>query len=103
MRAEIKALHIAQNATTVYVTHDQIEAMAMGDRIVVMSDAAIQQIGTPAEVYHNPAKLFVANFIGSPGMNMVKCHYSDGKVHLPGGNEYIPEDKWKKAILSTGG
>ena len=54
MRAEIKRLHVAQKATTVYVTHDQIEAMAMGDRIVVMSDAAIQQIGTPAEVYHNP-------------------------------------------------
>ena len=96
MRAEIKALHIAQKATTVYVTHDQIEAMAMGDRIVVMSDAAIQQIGTPAEVYHNPANLFVANFIGSPGMNLVKCHYSDGKIHLPGGSEYIPEETGKK-------
>ena len=56
MRAEIKALHIAQKATTVYVTHDQIEAMAMGDRIVVMSDAVVQQIGTPAEVYHNPGQ-----------------------------------------------
>ena len=71
MRAEIKRLHIAQHATTVYVTHDQIEAMAMGDRIVVMSEAVVQQVGTPAEVYHNPANLFVARFIGSPGMNLI--------------------------------
>jgi multiple sugar transport system ATP-binding protein len=98
MRAEIKALHITQKATTVYVTHDQIEAMAMGDRIVVMSDASIQQIGTPAEVYHNPANLFVANFIGSPGMNLVKGHYHDGKIDLPGGNIYVPSDIWKMRI-----
>ena len=98
MRSEIKALHIAQKATTVYVTHDQIEAMAMGDRIVVMSDAAVQQIGTPAEVYHNPANLFVANFIGSPGMNLVKCHYKSGKVHLPGGSVHEPTSEWKKSI-----
>jgi multiple sugar transport system ATP-binding protein len=98
MRAEIKALHIAQKATTVYVTHDQIEAMAMGDRIVVMSDAAIQQVGTPAEVYHDPANLFVANFIGSPGMNLVKSHYSNGRVRLPGGSEYNPGDKWRHSI-----
>ena len=87
MRAEIKRLHLAQHATTVYVTHDQVEAMAMGDRIVVMSDAVVQQIGTPAEVYHNPANLFVANFIGSPGMNLIKGKYADGVVHLPGGNK----------------
>ena len=98
MRAEIKQLHITQKATTVYVTHDQIEAMAMGDRIVVMSDAAIQQIGTPAEVYHDPANLFVANFIGSPGMNLVKGHYHAGTVTLPGGSAYVPSDIWKAAI-----
>ena len=71
MRAEIKGLHLSQHATTVYVTHDQIEAMAMGDRIVVMSNAVVQQIGTPQEVYHNPTNLFVARFIGSPGMNLL--------------------------------
>jgi multiple sugar transport system ATP-binding protein len=98
MRAEIKQLHITQKATTVYVTHDQIEAMAMGDRIVVMSDAAIQQIGSPAEVYHNPANLFVANFIGSPGMNLVKGHYHAGKVALPGGAVYTPSDIWNARI-----
>ncbi|HET9911755.1 MAG TPA: ABC transporter ATP-binding protein [Anaerolineales bacterium] len=98
MRAEIKHLHITQKATTVYVTHDQIEAMAMGDRIVVMSDAAIQQIGTPAEVYHDPANLFVANFIGSPGMNVVKGHYQAGKINLPGGCVYTPSDIWQARI-----
>ena len=98
MRAEIKHLHITQKATTVYVTHDQIEAMAMGDRIVVMSDAVIQQIGTPAEVYHDPANLFVANFIGSPGMNLVKGHYHAGKLNLPGGGAYTPSDAWKARI-----
>jgi ABC-type sugar transport system ATPase subunit len=72
--------------------------MAMGDRIVVMSDAAIQQIGTPAQVYHDPANLFVANFIGSPGMNLVKCHYGNGKVKLPGGSEYDPGDQWRANI-----
>jgi multiple sugar transport system ATP-binding protein len=90
MRAEIKELHISQNATSIYVTHDQVEAMAMGDRIVVMSDATVQQVGTPAEVYHNPANTFVANFIGSPGMNMIKGHYSNGMIKLPGENVYRP-------------
>ena len=103
MRAEIKALHIAQNATTVYVTHDQIEAMAMGDRIVVMSNSAIQQIGTPAEVYHNPSNLFVANFIGSPGMNLIKCHFNNGIIQLPGGSEYVAGDMQKNAILAQVG
>jgi multiple sugar transport system ATP-binding protein len=99
MRAEIKQLHIAQEATTVYVTHDQIEAMAMGDRIVVMSSAEIQQVGTPAEVYYNPANLFVARFIGSPGMNLVHAYHSQGEVRLPGGdNAFIVSEDWKKAI-----
>lgn len=84
MRAEIKQLHIDQHATTVYVTHDQIEAMAMSDRIVVMSNAEIQQVGSPAEVYHDPANLFVARFIGSPGMNLVTGHYSQGTFQVPG-------------------
>ena len=98
MRAEIKELHISQNATSVYVTHDQVEAMALGDRIVVMSDATVQQIGTPAEVYHNPANIFVANFIGSPGMNMINGHYSNGVITLPGGNLYHPPLDWVTKI-----
>ncbi len=79
MRAEIKRLHLAQNATTVYVTHDQIEAMAMGDRIVVMSNAVVQQVGTPAQVYYDPANLFVARFIGSPGMNLLSGRVRGGR------------------------
>jgi multiple sugar transport system ATP-binding protein len=63
-----------------------------------MSDAAIQQIGAPAEVYHDPANLFVANFIGSPGMNLVKGHYHAGKIYLPGGSAYTPSDIWKARI-----
>jgi multiple sugar transport system ATP-binding protein len=98
MRAEIKKLHIAENATTVYVTHDQVEAMAMGDRIVVMSDAVVQQIGTPAEVYYDPANLFVARFIGSPGMNLVTGTLTDGVVHLPGGNEYALPERWRRPL-----
>jgi multiple sugar transport system ATP-binding protein len=99
MRAEIKRLHLAQHATTVYVTHDQVEAMAMGDRIVVMSEAVVQQIGTPAEVYHNPANLFVANFIGSPGMNLIKGHFADDVVQIAGAdNRYAVSAAWRKPL-----
>ena len=90
MRAEIKRLHISQHATTVYVTHDQVEAMAMADRIVVMSAAEAQQIGTPAEVYYDPANLFVARFIGSPGMNLVTGRLAGDGVQMPGPNNKVP-------------
>jgi multiple sugar transport system ATP-binding protein len=100
MRADIKKVHIAENATTVYVTHDQIEAMAMGDRIVVMSDAVVQQVGTPHEVYYDPSNLFVARFIGSPGMNLLTGSFSDGVVHLPGENKYTVPEEWH-ALLAT--
>lgn len=99
MRAEIKQLHIDQHATTVYVTHDQIEAMAMGDRIVVMSDAVVQQAGSPYEVYYDPANLFVARFIGSPGMNLLKTVYSQGVISIPGTeNRYLVPDGWQSPI-----
>jgi multiple sugar transport system ATP-binding protein len=98
MRAEIKRLHLAQHATTVYVTHDQVEAMAMGDRIVVMSNAVVQQVGTPAEVYHTPANLFVARFIGSPGMNLIGGRYDAGVVYLPGENRYPAPPEWQTAL-----
>jgi multiple sugar transport system ATP-binding protein len=71
MRAEIKALHQRLKTTTVYVTHDQIEAMTMADRIVVMHDGIVEQIGTPLELFDRPANLFVAQFIGSPAMNVL--------------------------------
>lgn len=98
MRAEIKRLHLAQHATTVYVTHDQVEAMAMSDRIVVMSNAAVQQVGTPTEVYYDPTNLFVARFIGSPGMNLLKGQYADGVIHLPGKNRYPAPDQLRAAF-----
>lgn len=99
MRAEIKNLHIAQHATTVYVTHDQIEAMAMGDRIVVMSRAEVQQVGTPTEVYYNPANLFVAQFIGSPGMNLMKGSREGDRVRIPGCEEaYRIPNGWGAAL-----
>jgi multiple sugar transport system ATP-binding protein len=103
MRAEVKRLHIEQEATTVYVTHDQIEAMAMGDRIVVMSDAVVQQVGSPAEVYYKPANLFVANFIGSPGMNLIPGQYADGAVQLPGGSRYLVPADWQAALQRATG
>src|SRR6266508_3429406 len=71
MRAEIKALHQRLKTTTVYVTHDQVEAMTMADRIVVMHDGIVEQIGTPLELYDHPRNLFVAQFIGSPAMNVI--------------------------------
>ncbi len=100
MRAEIKRLHIAQQATTVYVTHDQVEAMAMGDRIVVMSAAEIQQVGTPAEVYHTPANLFVARFIGSPGMNLVSARRQGDAIVLPGSeaNQFPVSPEWRQPL-----
>jgi len=72
MRAEISKLHARLDATMIYVTHDQIEAMTMGDRIVVMKDGDIHQVATPLELYENPANLFVADFIGTPPMNIVE-------------------------------
>jgi multiple sugar transport system ATP-binding protein len=75
MRAEIKALHQRLRATTVYVTHDQIEAMTMADRIVVLNGGVIEQIGAPLELYDDPDNLFVASFIGSPSMNFFKGRY----------------------------
>jgi multiple sugar transport system ATP-binding protein len=72
MRAELSALHHRLQATMIYVTHDQVEAMTMGDRIVVLKDGLIQQIGTPLGLYNTPVNRFVAGFIGSPPMNFMK-------------------------------
>ena len=84
MRAEIKALHQRLKTTTVYVTHDQIEAMTMADRIVVMHDGIIEQIGTPLELFDRPGNLFVAQFIGSPAMNVFAGTVRDGAVDALG-------------------
>jgi len=80
MRAEIGALHKRIGVTTVYVTHDQVEAMTMADRVVIMQGGIIQQIAAPDELFNNPANLFVAGFIGSPGMNFLNAELRDGKL-----------------------
>ena len=84
MRAEIKELHQRLKTTTVYVTHDQIEAMTMADKIVVMHDGIVEQIGKPLELYDRPGNLFVASFIGSPAMNLLKGEIDgDGAAVVP--------------------
>ncbi len=82
IRSEITDIHRKVKATTVYVTHDQTEAMTMADRIVVMKDGYIQQVGTPYELYFNPANMFVAGFIGEPPMNFVTSALKDGKINI---------------------
>lgn len=85
MRSEIVKLHNRIGATTIYVTHDQIEAMTMATRIVVMSKGFVQQIDTPEEIYNNPKNLFVAKFIGSPSMNIFNGSYNNGCITFDGG------------------
>jgi multiple sugar transport system ATP-binding protein len=80
MRAELKRLHARLGITTIYVTHDQVEAMTLGDRLAVISDGKLQQLGAPQEVYDHPANVFVAGFIGSPPMNLLRGRATDGRV-----------------------
>jgi multiple sugar transport system ATP-binding protein len=87
MRAEIKELHQRLKTTTIYVTHDQVEAMTMADRIVVMHDGIVEQIGAPLELYDRPANTFVAGFIGSPAMNFLK-----GNLRANGRAEIVTAD-----------
>ena len=97
MRSEIVKLHSRINATTIYVTHDQIEAMTMASRIVVMSRGFVQQIDTPEEIYNNPANVFVARFIGSPSMNIFEMEYDKDKNAYTYGGFDIPAFKGFKA------
>ena len=83
MRVQIKHLQRQLKITTVYVTHDQIEAMTLADRIVIMQGGAIQQIGTPDEIYSDPANSFVAGFIGAPPMNVIDGEIKDGTFTSP--------------------
>lgn len=82
MRTEIKKLHQKVKTTVVYVTHDQVEAMTLADRIVIMKDGNIEQVGTPMEVFNHPVNTFVASFIGSPPMNLIPATTSDGAIVL---------------------
>ena len=102
MRAEISRLHNRLESTMIYVTHDQTEAMTMGDRIVVMLDGDIQQIDTPLRLYHHPVNRFVAGFIGSPPMNFVRGRLikADGAFLIRGEGVEIPLNEAPKALLS---
>jgi multiple sugar transport system ATP-binding protein len=91
-RTQIAALQQRLGITTVYVTHDQVEAMTMGDRVAVMKDGVLQQVDTPLALYDKPANLFVAGFIGSPGMNLMRATASEGKAVIGGYSVAIPRD-----------
>jgi multiple sugar transport system ATP-binding protein len=92
MRTEVAKLQSRLETTTVYVTHDQTEAMTLGDRVAVMRGGILQQVGKPAELYERPNNLFVAGFIGSPAMNFMPAEVRDGKVTLPIGEADVPEE-----------
>lgn len=96
MRSEIVRLHRNINATTIYVTHDQTEAMTMADRIVIMNKGIIQQIGKPIDIYNNPSNVFVASFIGNPPMNIVKTPIKDNKININGQELVLKDDVAKK-------
>jgi len=92
MRAELKQLHARLGTTTIYVTHDQIEAMTMADVIVVMRDGVVEQSGSPLDLYDAPCNLFVAGFIGSPAMNFIPGHLTDegGGAFISGDGQRLP-------------
>ena len=89
MRSEITDIHRKVGATTIYVTHDQTEAMTMADRIVVMKDGYVQQIGTPYDLYFKPTNVFVAGFIGEPPMNLIRTTVTDGCVNIGGASFHL--------------
>lgn len=95
MRAEIQKLHQRLQTTTIYVTHDQTEAMTMATRLVVMKDGVIQQVGAPKEVYDNPENIFVGGFIGSPSMNFLTGKLTDGYFVMNDIKIKVPEGKMK--------
>ena len=102
MRNEITKLHRELGATTIYVTHDQIEAMTMADRIVVMKDGVIQQIGSPIKLYDEPVNKFVAGFIGSPQMNFIEVNITDNIVEFKDGNKIHLSKGVRDRLLKSG-
>ena len=101
MRSEIKALHQRLKTTSIYVTHDQVEAMTMADRIVVLNGGRIEQVGTPLELYHRPQTRFVAGFLGAPAMNFLPVTVQGGQVQLPGGSR-LPVDTPRQGAADLG-
>src|SRR5580765_3060559 len=104
MRAELASLHARVGATTVYVTHDQVEAMTLGDRVAVMRAGRIQQVDSPKELYRHPANLFVASFMGSPAMNLVEARLDGttlefGGHRIPLAPEHVPDTRSDEIVL----
>ncbi|OJU51781.1 MAG: glycerol-3-phosphate ABC transporter ATP-binding protein [Mesorhizobium sp. 61-13] len=106
MRLELKRLHRRVETTAVYVTHDQVEAMTLGDRVVVMNNSRIEQVGTPWEIYSRPSTRFVASFIGSPAMNFldgkVKRNGSGYHIHAPGGAFHVSNESARGLVGQDG-
>jgi multiple sugar transport system ATP-binding protein len=102
MRAEIKRLHEATGTTIVYVTHDQIEAMTLATKIVVLKDGYVQQIGTPREIYERPANTFVAEFMGSPPMNILDATVESGRLVLADGQSIALPDTAPASVATRG-
>jgi multiple sugar transport system ATP-binding protein len=103
MRAEISRIQQRFETTTVYVTHDQTEALTLGDRIAVMRAGVLQQVGAPMELYNRPKNLFVAGFIGSPAMNFLPAHIEGDVVKLPIGDVHIPDELRRRLDAGPGG
>lgn len=102
MRLEIKTLQRELGVTSVYVTHDQVEAMTLADRIVVLKQGEIEQVGTPAQVYHQPESVFVASFMGSPAMNFLPASLQGGKLRFAGQLIALPEADWNDSDITVG-
>jgi len=102
MRTELKRLHQMLKTTVVYVTHDQIEAMTLATRIAVMKDGRIEQLGTPEEIYHHPATLYVAGFVGAPPMNILDVEVDNGSLAIAGADLRLPLPDRFKAVARNG-
>jgi multiple sugar transport system ATP-binding protein len=103
MRTEVSRIQQRLGTTTIYVTHDQTEAMTLGDRVAVMRTGVLQQVGTPMELYNDPLNLFVAGFIGSPAMNFMPATLRDGTIELPIGGVRVPQELQERAGRVEGG
>jgi multiple sugar transport system ATP-binding protein len=102
MRTEIARLHRSLNTTMIYVTHDQVEAMTLGQRIVVLNDGVVQQIDQPMKIYERPANLFVAGFLGNPAMNLLKGRLENAAgMTLAGSDARLPLGVFPRATLAT--
>jgi len=102
MRSEIKKLHQRLGATIIYVTHDQVEAMTLADRIAVLSGGHKMQYASPDQIYNRPAAQFVAGFTGSPPMNLLPCSLANGLADVGGAGVALPADLWARAAAADG-